>query len=279
MTRSVTFTGMQRLLCALTRSSRATYLPHRKLRKRLGCVFRLGFGYKWTPRKTYVVHALDLLLDQGNWIGRPAQVVAAFADNEEHRRAHGQDAGRRGRVQRHGIMWQPAVICFPRLLQNKLNKQFLMVLPYQSRIHRLPGLYVDSIDLSVHSIRTWYGCRWSLSYHNWSSHVPSFQHISSDYQLLAYVHSCLHENWCVTFTQHSTHSTNIIKDITHSSHTVLGGGHVAIMHDAESKLIDIGGYFLNGSKVQWVFYWMIAMMMISRYHENSREIPSCSCLR
>ena len=34
----------------------------------------------------------DLLLDQGRRIGGPAQVGAAFGNNEKHRRVHGQDA-------------------------------------------------------------------------------------------------------------------------------------------------------------------------------------------
>ena len=35
-------------------------------------------------------YALDLLLDEGYWIGRPQQVGAAFSDIKEHRKVHGQ---------------------------------------------------------------------------------------------------------------------------------------------------------------------------------------------
>ena len=35
-------------------------------------------------------YTLDLLPDEGHWIGRPQQVGAAFSDKEENRRVHGQ---------------------------------------------------------------------------------------------------------------------------------------------------------------------------------------------
>ena len=35
-------------------------------------------------------YALDLLPDEGHWIGRPEQVGEAFSDIKEHRRVHGQ---------------------------------------------------------------------------------------------------------------------------------------------------------------------------------------------
>ena len=38
-------------------------------------------------------YALDLLLDEVHWIGRPQQVGAAFSNNEEHCRVHGQAYG------------------------------------------------------------------------------------------------------------------------------------------------------------------------------------------
>jgi len=42
-----------------------------------------------------VIYASDLLLDEGRWIGRPEQVGAAFSNNEEDGRVHGQEARRR----------------------------------------------------------------------------------------------------------------------------------------------------------------------------------------
>ena len=38
-------------------------------------------------------YALDLLPDEGHWIGGPEQVGETFSDNEEHRRVHGQAYG------------------------------------------------------------------------------------------------------------------------------------------------------------------------------------------
>ena len=38
-------------------------------------------------------YALDLLPDEGHWIGRPEQVGEAFSDIKEHRRVHGQAYG------------------------------------------------------------------------------------------------------------------------------------------------------------------------------------------
>ena len=35
-------------------------------------------------------YALDLLPDEGHWIGRPEQVREAFSDIKEHLRVHGQ---------------------------------------------------------------------------------------------------------------------------------------------------------------------------------------------
>ena len=38
-------------------------------------------------------YVLDLLPDEGHWIGRPEQVGEAFSDIKEHRRVHGQANG------------------------------------------------------------------------------------------------------------------------------------------------------------------------------------------
>ena len=66
------------------------------------CADREGPGRRGHLDKMHS-YALDLLLDQGHWTGRPAQVRTAFGDNRKHCRLFGQDARRRQRAQHSEI--------------------------------------------------------------------------------------------------------------------------------------------------------------------------------